>query len=62
VDPLFCGDRSLALREFLASKRWSDSSGRNRFVAYMNASSVSLPSKVSRSILACSFSLFPKSL
>jgi|SRR5580658_7192894 hypothetical protein len=36
----------------------SDSSGRNRCVAYMNASSVSLPPKASRSILACSFSSF----
>jgi PNKP adenylyltransferase domain, ligase domain len=37
-----------------ASKHWSDSSGRSRFVAYMNASSVFLPSKASRSIHVCS--------
>jgi len=30
----------LSVNSLLASKHWSDSSGRNRFVAYMSASSV----------------------
>src|SRR6266446_6893539 len=42
----------------LASKHWSDSSGRNRYVAYMNASSVFSRLKASRSILACSHLIF----
>ena len=42
----------------LVSKPWNDSSGRNPCVASMNASSVSSPLKASRSILACSISLF----
>jgi protein phosphatase len=40
----------------LASKHWSDSSGRNRFVAYMNVSLEYSPSKASRSIRVCSHS------
>src|SRR5437667_753725 len=46
-----------SVNSLLASKHWSDSSGKNRFAAYTNAFSVSSPLKASLSILVCSLSI-----